>query len=252
MCRLGFISAKTPIEIRQLIEKATRYYGVSNPHGVGFSYVDSKKEIITIKSPKKASVFWESVRTSEKIMASSAIFHVRYASVGSVCKVNTHPLSNDSYSLVHNGTLTNWSKVRERLSKTGYDFKSTTDSEVILAAWTLYKENFLKFLKDQGVRGWYTVLILSKDGKIRAVTNSGYLVIYRRDTDAVGFSDDSFKNLRDRYKVESNILYTFNKGRLVSKQNAGGWNINEYVKKSRIDEDTEIRQWIKSLQHKLW
>lgn len=255
MCRLGFISSKKETQVNQLIESATRHYGKMNPHGVGFSYVSGRK-IVTIKSPQKASAYWNNA-TEREIETKAAIFHVRYASVGDVCKVNTHPMVNKKYVLVHNGTLENWREAKDSLKRQGYEFKSTTDSEVLLAAWTVYHENFLEFLYSHGVRGWYTILILSKSGKIRAITNSGALVVFRRDNDVIAFSDSTFKNLKDKYKIKLNVLYTFKNGRMVSKQNIPGvWSQHDrpekrskYAYSSDYDED-EIRSWLKSYNSK--
>lgn len=253
MCRLGFISSKKKVQIGPLIEGATKYYGRVNRDGIGFSFIEDGG-IKTIKSPEQASKFWSKNSDKTSLISNAAIFHVRYASVGSVCAVNTHPISNKQFALAHNGTLHNWQGAKKLLQKRGYKFETSVDSEVLLAAWTIYRESFLEFLKDQGVRGWYTILILSKDGKIRAVTNSGYLVVFRRDNDSIGFSDSAFKNLRNKYKIELNVLYTFKNGRLAKREKLNGWDVNSEIPrtKSKYDdddeEDSEFWSWLHNIK----
>jgi predicted glutamine amidotransferase len=255
MCRLGFISSKNPTQVGVLIENATRHYGDANPHGIGFSYTHGH-EVHTVKSPSKARDFWAKHDYSD-LKTKEAIFHVRFASVGSICTLNTHPIANKQFSLVHNGTLSNWEYARDVLKKEGYKFETTVDSEVLLAAWTFYKEDFLKFLKSKGVSGWYTILILSKDGKIRAITNSGYLVVFKRENDVIGFSDTTFKNLRKKYKIKENVLYTFGNGRLIKKKQLDGWGMHErpkitvplvrnYGKPRTLLDDREFIAWLES------
>ena len=54
--------------------------------------------------------------------------------------------ANDRYTITFNGEIYNYIELREKLQQKGYQFKSNTDTEVLLALYDLKKENCLKDL----------------------------------------------------------------------------------------------------------
>jgi asparagine synthase (glutamine-hydrolysing) len=51
----------------------------------------------------------------------------------------------DRYSVIHNGEIYNYIELKEELKKKGYHFRTTSDTEIILAAYDCYKEQCLQY-----------------------------------------------------------------------------------------------------------
>ena len=76
----------------------------------------------------------------------AGIGHTRWATHGEPTDVNAHPhMSNDEkFAIVHNGIIENYAQLREELRAKGFQFKSETDTEVIVHLLDLYYEGDLK------------------------------------------------------------------------------------------------------------
>lgn len=217
MCRLGFISLPQEEEIANDIRVPTTYYGRQHSHGVGFAYVENG-HIHRERSPMEASRFWlQPEHLNENIRSKSAIFHVRFASVGTRQHCNTHPFVNTKHTMafVHNGTLFGYEKLKEKLAAQGETFTGDTDSEVLFRCFQRYGENFTKVLNKYNVTGDITLLAMKKDGTIYAYTNSGSLELYKRYGGIVAYSDTTFGREKEAIPVAKNHLYTIKDGKII-------------------------------------
>ena len=122
-----------------------------------------------------------------------AVGHVRYSTAGPSLLVNAQPLYVDTHlgkiACAHNGTLTNYRRLRERLEKEGSIFQTKVDSEVILHLFAKSRSNNLEdvlrnSLKD--VRGAYSLLMLTKKEMIAVRDPFGFRPL------SLGSLDDSY------------------------------------------------------------
>ncbi len=115
------------------------------------------------------------------------IGHTRWATHGLPNDINAHPhTSGDGkITLVHNGIIENYDTIRKELTKRGHEFKSETDTEVLVHLIEDIKSNSGVSLEEavrialNGVHGAYAIVVLSTEepNKIIAAKKSSPLVI---------------------------------------------------------------------------
>jgi len=114
-----------------------------------------------------------------------AIGHTRWATHGKVTEANAHPhLSMDGkIAIVHNGIIENYSQLKEKLGKEGFEFKSETDTEVIanliqqkIAQGYGFEEAVRNALLE--LEGYYAVVVMGAgENKIICAKNGSPLVL---------------------------------------------------------------------------
>ena len=112
----------------------------------------------------------------EKLLGSSSIGHVRYATSGSNNIQNIQPFLFHFYDMsvgiCHNGNLINAKTLRRELEQDGAIFHSSSDTEVLIHLIRRSKEKGFKAqLKDAlcKIKGGFTYLVLTKDTMYGAV-----------------------------------------------------------------------------------
>ena len=99
-----------------------------------------------------------------------AIAHTRMATESAVTTAGSHPFSTGADTcLVHNGSLSNHNRLRERLRKNGETFQTENDSEVAAGyfAWRMRQGDSLETAVEHALDdldGFYTFAIGTRDG----------------------------------------------------------------------------------------
>jgi glutamate synthase domain-containing protein 1 len=106
----------------------------------------------------------------EDIQGTHALGHTRMATESRVTTEGSHPFSTGlDVCLVHNGSLSNHNRLRERLRREGIEFQTENDTEVAAGyiAWRLREGATLDEALDGCLRdldGFYTFLVGTADG----------------------------------------------------------------------------------------
>lgn len=168
MCGIvGYIGQKNSIPI--LIEglKRLEYRGYDSA-GIGV-ISNERKEARVIKSLGKVSKLEDKVEQISIDVSSLGIAHTRWATHGEPSEVNAHPHFNKEETLyvVHNGIIENYTEIKAKLIKDGYEFVSQTDTEVLVHLFDSFMEKGNSLLKSvqlglSEVRGTYGICVISK------------------------------------------------------------------------------------------
>ena len=142
--------------------------------------------------------------------------HNRWATHGMKNDANAHPhISNDQlFSIVHNGIIENYSKIKSFLLEKGFTFYSQTDTEVIVNLISYYytengdNNTFNAIEKTiNTLHGTYGLIILSVNDpdKLYCVRNGSPLLVGKNDDSVIITSEQSgFCNLMNNYITLNN------------------------------------------------
>lgn len=182
MCGIvGYIGSRPayPILINGL--KRLEYRGYDS---AGISILNAESKIYKCRG--KVSDL-ESHINGRNISGNIGIGHTRWATHGEPNDVNAHPHKSQKghFTLIHNGIIENYSELRTELMERGYEFKSETDTEVLV---NLIEHLYLKTkvsaenavrLALQKVIGAFGIVIIAKDepDKLLAARKGSPLVI---------------------------------------------------------------------------
>lgn len=144
-----------------------------------------------------------------KLHATAGIGHTRWATHGEPSDVNSHPLGNSRISIVHNGIIENYRKIKDFLISEGYTFESETDTETVAKLLDYYYkgdpiEAIIKTIGE--IEGSYSLGILFRDFKntIYAVRKDSPLIVGKGQNESYIASDVTaiLDHTRDYYLLE--------------------------------------------------
>ncbi len=110
------------------------------------------------------------------------IGHTRWATHGEPSDINSHPHGNKRVSIVHNGIIENYIKLKAFLTEKGYEFISDTDTEIVAKLLDYYYngnpvETIAKVISE--IEGSYALGIIFSDfqDRVFAVRKDSPLII---------------------------------------------------------------------------
>lgn len=232
MCGIVGYAGKTNV-IKNIMTglKSLEYRGYDSS---GIAYLDKNNNIKIYKKVGQIKNLDQILNYEDE--ASLGISHTRWATHGGVTDTNAHPHNQGKITLVHNGIIENYEELKKELEKEGYNFKSSTDSEVAAALIDkLYKKNkdmlkTLVILKDK-LKGSYAFNIINSDipNKIYGIRKDVPLIVGVSDHGNMFASDiPAILHVTNKYIVlnnneiveleQDNIKYYNSEGKEITKE----------------------------------
>ena len=232
MCGIVGYAGKTNV-IKNIMTglKSLEYRGYDSS---GIAYLDKNNNIKIYKKVGQIKNLDQILNYEDE--ASLGISHTRWATHGGVTDTNAHPHNQGKITLVHNGIIENYEELKKELEKEGYNFKSSTDSEVAAALIDkLYKENkdMLKTLVKlkEILKGSYAFNIINSDipNKIYGIRKDVPLIVGVSDHGNMFASDiPAILHVTNKYIVlnnneiveleQDNIKYYNSEGKEITKE----------------------------------
>ncbi|MFI3317711.1 MAG: glutamine--fructose-6-phosphate transaminase (isomerizing) [Rikenellaceae bacterium] len=184
MCGIvGYVGHRDayPILISGL--KRLEYRGYDS---AGIALIDKTGALNVLKCKGKVNAL-EHFAESKNIDGTTGIAHTRWATHGEPNDRNAHPhySSSGKIALIHNGIIENYTVLKEALIESGFEFKSTTDSEVLV--------NLIEYIRQENsctltsavqqalkqVVGAYAIAVIERDkpNEIIAARKSSPMVV---------------------------------------------------------------------------
>ena len=147
---------------------------------------DGTETLEVVKAKGRLKVLCEMTDNGRAVAGTCGIGHTRWATHGEPSVANSHPhcAGNKRVAVVHNGIIENFQEIKDKLQKSGVEFISQTDTEVLAHLLDkYYNGNPIETISKMMVRirGSYALGILFKDrpGEIYAVRKDSPLIAGR-------------------------------------------------------------------------
>lgn len=192
----------------------------------------------------------EEFASNSDVSGFAGIGHTRWATHGAPNDINAHPHMTTSghIALIHNGIIENYNALREELKARGYEFKSQTDTEVLVHLIDdIQKQEGVELaeavrLALLNVIGAYAIVVLSKD-------NPNQLIAARKSSPlVVGIGkDNDFFLASDATPI---IEYT-NQVVYLEDEEIAIVDLNDGLKIVNIDHNQEKTPYVQALELQL-
>ena len=189
MCGIvGYIGTKNcaPLIVNAL--KRLEYRGYDS---AGVAVIAHQKLTVHKKAGKVSELV--ALVDANPMVGTIGIGHTRWATHGAPTDLNAHPHTDQHgrFAMIHNGIVENYSTIKQRLQREGWEFKTQTDTEVLVQLISFFYDKVHDFetavrLGLKEVEGAYGIAIICTDepDKLIAARKGSPLV--------VGLGDDEF------------------------------------------------------------
>ena len=185
MCGIvGFTGhhAAAPILLEGLSRLEYRGYD-----SAGLAVREGTNPVRVVKAKGRLKALAEKTDNGQTLPGTCGIGHTRWATHGEPSENNAHPHCSDDGNVVavHNGIIENYQELREKLTRKGYSFYSSTDTEVAVKLIDYYYKKYAHTPVDAinhamvRIRGSYALAVLFQDypGEIYAARKDSPMII---------------------------------------------------------------------------
>lgn len=211
MCGIvGFVGKRACADILVKALKRLEYRGYDSA-GIAVFEGDSLK---TVKAKGKIDEgLVRKLSEETPLTAAAGIGHTRWATHGEPSDINSHPIGNGRISIVHNGIIENYRKIKEFLISKGYVFESETDTETVAKLLDYYYKGdpMAAIVKTAAeIEGSFALGIIFKDFKntIFAIRRESPLIVGKGEGESFIASDVTaiLDHTKDYYLLEHNEI----------------------------------------------
>lgn len=179
MCGIvGYVGEKDCTEILVDALSKLEYRGYDS---AGIAVFDNNK-INVVKCQGKLVNLIGKMEEEGRPSGHCGIGHTRWATHGEPSDINSHPHGNKRVSIVHNGIIENYDKIKSFLIEQGYSFVSQTDTETVAKLLDYYYDGdpvgtIIKVLAE--IEGSYAIGIIFRDfpNRVYAVRKDSPLIV---------------------------------------------------------------------------
>ena len=204
--------------------------------------------IKTSKTKGRLDDLRKKISSEGEIDGACGIGHTRWATHGEPSDINSHPHGNARVTIVHNGIIENYKKIKDFLETKGYVFESQTDTETVAKLLDFYYKgnNPIESIKSviNDIEGSYALGILFKDypDTIYAARKDSPLIVGKGKNESFIASDVPaiLKYTKDYYLLEENEIAVLNADE-IKFLNKYGDEIQKELITADFDEESAVK-----------